>query len=122
MPYAKDVVMADFDAPGDDDVFDKVRPDLAAKSITLDDDLLKKHLESVPGRSAAADQGRIAMTGRGRTIFEHEGSVKRRIDPEATGKRTSPKLIARPPKGCRCLAGRGRRNRRPEGTGADAIR
>ena len=43
--YAKDVVMADFDAPGDDDVFDKVRPDLAAKSITIEDDILAKHLE-----------------------------------------------------------------------------
>jgi hypothetical protein len=43
--YAKDVVMADFDAPGDDDVFDKVKPDLAANSVTVDDDILKKHLE-----------------------------------------------------------------------------
>lgn len=43
--YAKDVVMADFDAPGDDDVFDKVKPDLAAKSVTVDDDIMKKHLE-----------------------------------------------------------------------------
>lgn len=43
--YAKDVVMADFDAPGDDDVFDKVRPDLAAKSIEIDDDILQKNLE-----------------------------------------------------------------------------
>ena len=43
--YAKDVVMADFDAPGDDDVFDKIKPDLAAKSIEIDDDVLQKHLE-----------------------------------------------------------------------------
>lgn len=43
--YAKDVVMADFDAPGDDDVFDKVKPDLAAKSITIEDDILARHLE-----------------------------------------------------------------------------
>jgi len=43
--YAKDVVMADFDAPGDDDVFDKVKPDLAEKSITIDDDILTKRLQ-----------------------------------------------------------------------------
>ena len=43
--YAKDVVMADFDAPGDDDVFDKVKPDLAEKSVEIDDDILRKHLE-----------------------------------------------------------------------------
>ena len=42
--YAKDVVMADFEAPGDDDVFDKVKPDLAAKSVQIDDEVLKKHL------------------------------------------------------------------------------
>jgi len=53
--YAKDVVMADFvDAPGDDDVFDKVRPDLAAKSVTVEDDMLVKHLER--GRSEALQQ------------------------------------------------------------------
>jgi hypothetical protein len=44
--YAKDVVMADFDAPGDDDIFDKIKPDLAAKSIAIEDDILQKHLES----------------------------------------------------------------------------
>lgn len=43
--YAKDVVMADFDAPGDNDVFAKVKPDLAGKSIEIDDDILRKHLE-----------------------------------------------------------------------------
>ncbi|MDH3662848.1 MAG: DUF1476 domain-containing protein [Alphaproteobacteria bacterium] len=43
--YAKDVVMADFDAPGDDDLFGKVKADLAAKSITEDDDILQKHLD-----------------------------------------------------------------------------
>jgi hypothetical protein len=42
--YAKDVVVADFEAPGDEDIFTKVRADLAAKSITLSDHLLEKHL------------------------------------------------------------------------------
>ena len=43
--YAKEVVMADFDAPGDNDVFDKIKPDLEAKSIDIDIDILKKHLD-----------------------------------------------------------------------------
>ena len=43
--YAKDVVMADFEAPGDEDLFDKVKADLGAKSIVEDDDILRKHLE-----------------------------------------------------------------------------
>jgi hypothetical protein len=42
--YAKDVVVADFESPGDEDIFTKVRADLAAKSIQLSDHLLQKHL------------------------------------------------------------------------------
>lgn len=43
--YAKDVVVADFDSPGDEDIFKKVRADLAAKSIDISDHLLQKHLQ-----------------------------------------------------------------------------
>ena len=43
--YAKDVVVADFEAPGDDDIFTKVRADLAAKSIEVSDHRLRKHLQ-----------------------------------------------------------------------------
>ena len=42
--YAKDVVAADFESPGDDDVFTKVEADLAAKSIEISRHLLQKHL------------------------------------------------------------------------------
>ena len=42
--YAKDVVVADFESPGDEDIFTKVRADLGAKSIQLSDHLLQKHL------------------------------------------------------------------------------
>ena len=42
--YAKDVVVADFESPGDDDIFAKVSADLAAKSIEISDHLLQKHL------------------------------------------------------------------------------
>jgi hypothetical protein len=42
--YAKDVVMADFEAPGDADILAKVKTDLAAKSIEISDHLLQKHL------------------------------------------------------------------------------
>lgn len=42
--YAKDVVVADFESPGDEDIFAKVRADLAAKSIEISDHLLQKHL------------------------------------------------------------------------------
>lgn len=45
MSYAKDVVMADFDLPGDDDIFTKVKADLAKAGKSLSDHLLKKHLQ-----------------------------------------------------------------------------
>jgi hypothetical protein len=41
--YAKDVVASNFEKPGDDDMLDKVRKDLAAKNVTIaDKDLLGK--------------------------------------------------------------------------------
>lgn len=43
--YAKDVVVADFEAPGDEDIFTKVQADLAAKSIEISNHLLEKHLQ-----------------------------------------------------------------------------
>lgn len=42
--YAKDVVMADFEAPGDADMIGKVKADLAKAGHDLSDHLLTKHL------------------------------------------------------------------------------
>jgi hypothetical protein len=52
--YAKEVVAVDFEAPGDDDIFAKVRTDLAAKSIKVSDHLMEKHLTEY--RQAALQQ------------------------------------------------------------------
>ena len=52
--YAKDVVVADFEAPGDEDIFTKVRADLAAKSLEVSDHLLQKPLQEF--RDAALQQ------------------------------------------------------------------
>lgn len=43
--YAKDVVLADFEAPGDDDMLGKVKGDLAAAEQQVSDHLLRKHLD-----------------------------------------------------------------------------
>ena len=43
--YAKDVVMADFELPGDEDLFAKIDADLAAKSIEISKHVLEKHLD-----------------------------------------------------------------------------
>lgn len=40
--YAKEVVAADFEKPGDDDVFAKVRKDLDAKGVALSDHALRR--------------------------------------------------------------------------------
>lgn len=50
--YAKDVVMADFDLPGDDDIFVKVQADLTAKSIEISEHTLHKHLETCREQAA----------------------------------------------------------------------
>ena len=43
--YAKDVVMADFEVPGDSDMMGKVRADLAKAGREVPDHMLQKHLE-----------------------------------------------------------------------------
>ena len=40
--YAKDVVMADFEEAGDDDVFKKVRKDFDAKGVTESDQEIRR--------------------------------------------------------------------------------
>ena len=52
--YAKDVVVADFDLPGDEDIFTKVRGDLEAKSIEVSAHVLEKRLREF--REIAAQQ------------------------------------------------------------------
>jgi hypothetical protein len=43
--YAKDVVMADFEAAADSDMMGKVRADLAKAGKQVSDHMLQKHLE-----------------------------------------------------------------------------
>src|SRR3954449_12582034 len=43
--YAKDVVMADVEAPADSDMMSKVRADLVKAGREVSDHLLQKHLE-----------------------------------------------------------------------------
>ncbi len=43
--YAKEVVISDFDRPGDDDVLEKVHGDLAAKGLDHTDKDVRKEME-----------------------------------------------------------------------------
>ena len=45
--YAKEVVAADFEKPGDEDVFEKVRRDFDAKGVKLSDHLLRKKMDDL---------------------------------------------------------------------------
>ena len=43
--YAKEVVVSDFERPGDDDVLEKVHGDLGAKGLDLSDQDVRKEME-----------------------------------------------------------------------------
>jgi hypothetical protein len=43
--YAKEVVMADFEEPGVNDVFNKIRKDFDAKGVTESDQQIRRNME-----------------------------------------------------------------------------
>ena len=45
--YAKEVVMSDFEAPGDDDVFQKVRKDFDAKGVAQSDHQIRRTMDEL---------------------------------------------------------------------------
>jgi hypothetical protein len=45
--YSKDVVMSDFDKPGDDDVLQNVQADMKAAGIELDSSRLRKKMDEL---------------------------------------------------------------------------
>jgi hypothetical protein len=45
--YAKEVVAADFDEPGEDDVFRKIRKDFDAKGVTQSDHQIRRTMEQL---------------------------------------------------------------------------
>ena len=45
--YAKEVVMADFEEPGDDDVFRKVRKDFDAKKVEQSDHQIRRTMDEL---------------------------------------------------------------------------
>ena len=51
--YAKEVVMADFETPGDEDVFKKLRADFDAKKIAVSDIELRKHMDELLAKAVS---------------------------------------------------------------------
>ena len=50
--YARDVVKADFEEPGDDDVVRKIRTDFDAKNIALSDHQIRRTMEELLVKAA----------------------------------------------------------------------
>src|SRR5215475_1365133 len=51
--YAKDVIRADFEEPGDEDVFRKIRKDFDAKNIAQSDQQIRKVMEDLLAAAVA---------------------------------------------------------------------
>lgn len=47
--YAKEVVKADFEKPGEEDVFDKIMKDLKAKSVAQSDHQVRRKMDDLLG-------------------------------------------------------------------------
>jgi len=51
--YAKEVIVADFDQPGDADVFNKVKKDFAARNVAVSDMELRRKMDELMGAAVA---------------------------------------------------------------------
>jgi hypothetical protein len=51
--YAKEVVAADFEPPGDNDVIHKVLRDLAAKGVALDEEQVRAQMDTLMAEAIA---------------------------------------------------------------------
>ena len=49
--YAKEVVMADFEEPGDHDVFRKIRRDFDTKNVTQSDHQIRRTMDELLGKA-----------------------------------------------------------------------
>mgnify|MGYP000954306590 CR=1 FL=1 len=49
--YAASVVKADFEKPGDDDVFEKIRKDFDAKGVAQSDHQIRRQMEDLLGEA-----------------------------------------------------------------------
>ena len=51
--YAKEVVAADFEKPGEEDVFEKVRKDFDAKGVAQSDHQIRRHMDEMLAQAVA---------------------------------------------------------------------
>ena len=54
--YAKEVVIADFEKPGDDDVFQKIRGDLDAKKVAASDQDIRRAMDELMTQAIAQNK------------------------------------------------------------------
>ena len=58
--YAREVVAADFEKPGEDDVFEKLRKDFDAKGANVSDHMIRKQMADLLETAAAQIQTEAA--------------------------------------------------------------
>lgn len=51
--YAKEVIIADFEKPGDEDVYEKVKADLEGKGLPVDDEGLRRKMTALEAEATA---------------------------------------------------------------------
>ncbi len=54
--YAKEVVAADFEKPGDDDVIEKLRNDFASRGVDVSEHKIRRRLEELHGEAMSQIQ------------------------------------------------------------------
>ena len=86
--YAKEVVLADFEKPGDSDVIDKLVKDLAAAGKPMEDHTIRKQAERLAAEAKAQfmKETRVAS----RTPHPEEPRMARRLEGWATARLVPP--------------------------------
>jgi hypothetical protein len=51
--YAQEVVVADFERPGDDDVVEKVLADCAQRGVDIDEHKIRRHMQTLEAEATA---------------------------------------------------------------------
>ena len=105
--YAKEVVVADFEEAGDDDVFRKVRKDFDAKGVAMSDQDIRKTMIDLMALGRRPDQDRLRATSApaGTRCASPRHRFCRWNQADGRSRRLSPSLAVLPPARPFTLAG-----------------
>ena len=104
--YAKEVVMADFEEAGDDDVFRKVRKDFDAKGVKQSDQDIRRTMNDADGAGGCPDQG--GLNGAQACRAQRKAGRRRRAVLRRRPRQAGTKARSSPPTGRRGISRTGR--------------